>query len=1140
MKLIKFTISALIIYFNLILTVDLTGQTDPFNWTEPVTVQSNDILISWSENIAGTYFNYQKIYRYKNDSTLLLPTDNMISKTPRQQDSRISSATSLYCDEATGKFNTDQYDDVVSIWYGQAGIEVKIPKFDTTAANWTISIDDNIPAQENLDRIYVRTGNFDNDSLDEFIVAYTDSFDSVHFNLYDVDSTLQPSLITSFTETKLTGAYGYQFIRYFIESADLNGDGKDELILSAAVNPPGTETVPVIIKIYEINSGLIIPESSVTIDVPRQTTLEDFTMALTSGQFKNDANADKEEIAFVTIRSSDGVHYSYNYLIESGQDLQSITVGARLRVTPGGTNTFKDLSVAAGDLNNDGKDELVFSSDTKYYILETNDNLDLTLKSTNGVASGGISDYKQSYDFLKVADVNQDNREDIIIVKNFVQNQFADGFFVAMIGVNDDLTSAFLLGRLFGDEPQSDVYQQFSIAAGNFDGFDFKIGQPIHYTQTGVIQPIVILSAPPVHFDKLNGQIYDVNTCYNQGNCDFYSKYVKQNSSTVEVSTKVHKDWAISAGLSSTGSVAAAPMGVGVNFNYEAYFLKNYGRQFSFDSTNVQTVTVGVEVYAREDDQIYSTITDYDLWEYPVYHGNETVPRNTVLTAVPNNVRGQWFPSKSYNAVSYIPDHEVGNILSYFPFDTLSNNPNVAQTIRANYVSDSYTLSANTSYNWNLMFSDFTSAQADTSIENGTSAKLSFFVHFEGNFNNKKVSTHKTSISSLIDLNSHLGSVNMGIGDVKYTVTPYSYWAQNDALVIDYGVKPEIAPQGYPHTWWQDHYSNNSDPTFVLPWRLDPEKGYPVSEEAKRYQTNDIQLSPPNPLPGDTVTINVRVRNYSLIPTPSAVEVSFYVGDPDINGIPIIGINGTNTINTSGQIPSRYRSDVQLKWIFPAWVSPYERIYAVLDGNNSISEIHEDNNKGFKPLGNSGTGGPQIKQLELKMYVQGFYNDQTDDVIADTVRVYLRNSNSPYSVIDSSTSIMSSAGEASMIFNNALNGTGYYIQLSHRNSLETWSKTAQQFTFNLMSYDFTTSNTKAYGNNQIQIDNLPVKFGIYNGDENQDGNIDLTDVLNVNNEANSFTIGYVNSDMNGDNITDLSDVVFTFNNSNTFVSKIVP
>lgn len=1138
MKIKNFTI-AVVLTFLLTLNANLNSQTDPFNWTEPVTVESNDILISWSENVAGTYFNYQKIYRYKTDSTFL-PADSAVKKTPRQVDNRISSATSLYCDEATGKFNKDQYDDIVSIWYGQAGIEIKLPKFDTTDANWTTSIEDNINAPENMDRIYVRTGNFDNDSLDEFIVAYIDIFDSVHFNLYDVDSTLQPSLITSFTDTKLTGAFGFQFIRYFIESADLNGDGNDELILAAAETPPGPGTVPVKIKIYEINNSSVIQKSNLTIDVPRQTTLEDFTMSLTSGQFKNDVNPDKEEIAFVTMRSSNGLHYSYSYIMESAQDLQSITVGNRYRVTPDGSNTFKDLSAAAGDLNNDGRDELVFTSDTKYYILEPDDNLDLVLTNSSGVASGGTNDYKQSYNFLKIADVNQDNREDIIIVKNFVQNQFADGFFVAMIGVNDALTSTFLIGRLFGDEPQSDVYQQFSIAVGNFDGFDFKIGQPTHFTQTGIVQPIVILNAPPVHFDKLNGQLYDVNSCYNGGDCDFYAKYIKENSNTVEISTKIHKDWAISAGLSYSGSVTASPLGVGVDINYEAYFLKNYGRQFDLDSTNIQTVTVGVEVYAREDDQIYSTITDYDLWEYPVYHGNESIPRNTILTVVPNNVRGQWFPSKSYNAVSYIPDHEVGNILSYFPYDTLSNNPNAAQTIRADYLFGSFTLSANTSYNWNLIFDDFGSNQADTVIENGTSAKYSFGYHLEGNYNNKNVSTHKTSISELINLNSHLGSVNMGIGDVKYTVTPYSYWAQNDALVIDYAVKPEIAPQGYPNTWWQDHYSANSDPAFVLPWRLDPEKGYPVSEEAKRYQTNDIQLTPANPLPGDTVTIDVRVRNYSLIPTPGPVSVSFYVGDPDINGIPIIGINGTNTINTSGQIPSRFRSDVQMKWIFPAWVSPYERIYAVLDRNNTISEIHEENNKGFKPLGNSGNGGPQTQQLNLKMFVQGFYNDQTNEMTPDTVRVFLRNSAAPYSIIDSSKAILSSTGEASLTFNNALNGTGYYLQPDHRNSVETWSKTAQQFTFNIMTYDFTTSESKAYADNQVQIDNSPVNFGIYNGDENKDGNVDLTDLVNVNNEANSFTSGYVSSDMNGDNITDLTDVVLTNNNSNAFIAKIIP
>ena len=72
------------------------------------------------------------------------------------------------------------------------------------------------------------------------------------------------------------------------------------------------------------------------------------------------------------------------------------------------------------------------------------------------------------------------------------------------------------------------------------------------------------------------------------------------------------------------------------------------------------------------------------------------------------------------------------------------------------------------------------------------------------------------------------------------------------------------------------------------------------------------------------------------------------------------------------------------------------------------------------------------------------------------------------------------------------------------------------------------------------IDASPVRYGIYSGDENQNGIADLTDVVNVSNSASSFTTGYVSSDMNGNNITDLTDLVITSNNASAFVAKIAP
>ncbi|NIV11360.1 MAG: hypothetical protein GWN62_08770, partial [Aliifodinibius sp.] len=297
-------------------------------------------------------------------------------------------------------------------------------------------------------------------------------------------------------------------------------------------------------------------------------------MASKTGQFKNDP---KNEIAFVGIRSSETVNIVYTYVFEVSSDLIQIYIDASKRkvINLGMTLTpFIHLGLDAGDLNNDGGDEIVFSTINHIYTYATDDDLNLSRKVTGNVAEGDTyNDYKQSYNFIKVRDVNMDDREDVVIVKNFVQNQFADGFFIAMLSVNDNLDQMQAIGRLFGDEPQHDNIHPYSIAVGNFDGFNFTIGQPTHSTQNDVVQPIVILNAPPIHFDMFGSNIFDVNNCFNGGNCDFVATYKKQTTRSTEVSTKVSKDWAISSGVKAEGTIQGAPMGVGASVNYEAHLI---------------------------------------------------------------------------------------------------------------------------------------------------------------------------------------------------------------------------------------------------------------------------------------------------------------------------------------------------------------------------------------------------------------------------------------------------------------------------------------------------------------------------------------------------------------------------------------
>jgi hypothetical protein len=178
--------------------------------------------------------------------------------------------------------------------------------------------------------------------------------------------------------------------------------------------------------------------------------------------------------------------------------------------------------------------------------------------------------------------------------------------------------------------------------------------------------------------------------------------------------------------------------------------------------------------------------------------------------------------------------------------------------------------------------------------------------------------------------------------------------------------------------------------------------------------------------------------------------------------------------------------------------------------------------------------------LNLTMLIQGFYNSSTDLMVRDTSVVYLRSSTSPYAKVDSAKAYLSNTGAGNFYFTNAANGVSYYLQLKQRNTLETWSKITQQFAGSILTYNFTSASSQAYGNNMINVDASPVRYAVYSGDVNQNGYIDLTDVIQINNAANTFASGYVVTDLTGNNIVDLTDVLMAYNNATAFVSVIRP
>lgn len=157
--------------------------------------------------------------------------------------------------------------------------------------------------------------------------------------------------------------------------------------------------------------------------------------------------------------------------------------------------------------------------------------------------------------------------------------------------------------------------------------------------------------------------------------------------------------------------------------------------------------------------------------------------------------------------------------------------------------------------------------------------------------------------------------------------------------------------------------------------------------------------------------------------------------------------------------------------------------------------------------------------------------------VMDTVTVEIRNSSSPFGLIESQKAVGGFGNPIDIQFSIPANSTPYYIEIKHRNSIATWSGSTPSFNSNYLSYTFVSANTQAYGNNMVNVNN---NWSFYTGDVNQDGIVDLFDGLLIDNDILNFTMGYVDTDLDCNGFVDITDFLYADNNILNFVGEIAP
>lgn len=193
--------------------------------------------------------------------------------------------------------------------------------------------------------------------------------------------------------------------------------------------------------------------------------------------------------------------------------------------------------------------------------------------------------------------------------------------------------------------------------------------------------------------------------------------------------------------------------------------------------------------------------------------------------------------------------------------------------------------------------------------------------------------------------------------------------------------------------------------------------------------------------------------------------------------------------------------------------------------------------------------------LHLNLFYQGYYaslsemrpvlynqGNSSDLTITDTIMIDLHSAHVPYGLIVSKPVILYSNGEAVCTFNHFTNNyyltDSYYVAIRHRNGLTTWSANPVAFNASDVSYDFSSTNTQAYGDNLVEVESGV--WALYSGDLNYDDNIDLLDNPILESDINGFMYGYLASDLNGDGNVDLLDVPTLESNIYSFVFSSQP
>ncbi len=312
----------------------------------------------------------------------------------------------------------------------------------------------------------------------------------------------------------------------------------------------------------------------------------------------------------------------------------------------------------------------------------------------------------------------------------------------------------------------------------------------------------------------------------------------------------------------------------------------------------------------------------------------------------------------------------------------------------------------------------------------------------------------------------------------------------------------------------------------------------------------------------DVVTVNGCIST-TVTSTPIIISriqvknsINFTCTSPDIKFNYVANAN-----------PYRLRTD--FSWRAVGCTTNYDMFYPGRTFTGSATyngELYTANDAdGKSPVSTFNGNGFCSSQLTITAYLEGFYmgSGQLSPSLfssfiphanteqADTITVELRTIANPHGAPAATfKTILYSDGKAYCIIpaGSPLIGNSYWIALTHRSAIETWSANPVLITSNT-SYDFTTAQNQAFGGNMTQTFDNPSKWAIYSGDISdgglglvgfQDDVIESQDYVDMENAVSVIAIGYVPQDITGDGVVESGDYFFMENNVSQVIFSFQP